>query len=100
MDRKRLLTDFYHFFPLRIKLTDPAAEPYFAKKLACGYLSTVMVHATKHHVPGLPIRTHHEVEARLSTGKAKAPPKWRTQEWHLFDAARAPNQPAQFHVQG
>ena len=69
------LTDVYHFFALRIKLTDPAAEPHFAKKLACGYLSTVMVHATKHHVPGLPIRTHHEVEARLSTGESKDPAK-------------------------
>ena len=38
--------------------------------------------------------------ARFTTGKAKTPPKWRTQEWHLSDAARAPSQPAQIHMQG
>jgi len=29
--------------------------------------------------------------ARFTTGTAKTPPKWRTQEWHLSDAARAPS---------
>ena len=38
--------------------------------------------------------------ARFTTGKAKTPPKWRTQEWHLSDAARAPSLPAQIHMQG
>ena len=49
MDRKRLSTDFYHFFALMINLTDPAAEPHFAKKLAICQLSSVMVRATNAH---------------------------------------------------
>ena len=51
--------------------------------------------------PGCPSTCAHaqEIEARLSTGKAKTPPKWRTQEWHLSDAVRAPRQPAQIHMQ-
>ena len=38
--------------------------------------------------------------ACFTTGKAKTPPKWRTQEWHLSDAAWTPSQPAHIHMQG
>ena len=41
-----------------------------------------------------------DLRPALKYGKAKTPPKWRTQEWHLSDAARAPSQPAQIHMQG
>ena len=33
-------------------------------------------------------------------GNVKTLPKWRTQEWHLADAARASSQPAQKQMQG
>ena len=41
-----------------------------------------------------------DLRRALKYGKAKTPPKWRTQEWHLSDAAQTPSQPAQIHMQG
>ena len=47
-----------------------------------------------------PCEQSESICARFTTGKAKTPPKWRTQDWHLSDAAWAPSQPAQIHMQG